>query len=182
MQCHLPVLCMTTAHLLHKLYAGCWSVCACRCSRCAWLLCELDTVCRHTHGDIEGRNSSSHPYCLHTTPHTNLQGVPAKQLLVLTFSRRAQGEFAARLRQRVPGGEDATVSTFHAWSWQLVRRHWREAGYARQPAVAAAEEQQSAGDGAAPKEVITEEEVQKAVEDAVAAQLQVRCVSWFQVC
>lgn len=141
MQCHLPVLCMTTAHLLHKLYAGCWSVCALRCSRCAWLLCELDTVCRHTHGDIEGRNSSSHPYCLHTTPHTNLQGVPAKQLLVLTFSQRAQGEFAARLRQRVPGGEDATVSTFHAWSWQLVRRHWREAGYARQPAVAAAEEQ-----------------------------------------
>ncbi|PRW58291.1 DNA helicase II [Chlorella sorokiniana] len=69
------------------------------------------------------------------------QGVPAKQLLVLTFSRRAQSEFAARLQQRVPGADEATVATFHAWAWQLVRRHWREAGYARQPAVAANEDQ-----------------------------------------
>lgn len=79
------------------------------------------------------------PYLFKHRHH--LQGVPAKQLLVLTFSRRAQSEFAARLRQRVPGAEDACVSTFHAWAWQLVRRHWREAGYARQPAVAAAEDQ-----------------------------------------
>lgn len=70
-----------------------------------------------------------------------LQGVPAEQVLVLTFSRRAQSEFAARLQQRVPDAEQATVSTFHAWAWQLVRRHWREAGFAQQPTVAAAEEQ-----------------------------------------
>ena len=70
-----------------------------------------------------------------------LQGVPAEQLLVLTFSRRAQGEFAERLRQRVPGAGGATVSTFHAWSWHLLRRHWREAGFNRLPAVAAGEDQ-----------------------------------------
>lgn len=74
-------------------------------------------------------------------PTGALQGVPAEQVLVLTFSRRAQGEFAERLRQRVPGAEAATVSTFHAWSWHLMRRHWREAGYDRPPAVAAGEDQ-----------------------------------------
>lgn len=46
-------------------------------------------------------------------------------------------------------------------------------GAKAEPKAAAAQEQPAAADdGTAPKEVITEEEVQKAVEDAVAAQLQ----------
>lgn len=52
-------------------------------------------------------------------------------------------------------------------------------GAKAEPKAAAAQEQPAAADdGTAPKEVITEEEVQKAVEDAVAAQLQVRWVGY----
>lgn len=71
------------------------------------------------------------PSTLSVAPHTS-QGVPAEQLLVLTFSRKAAGEFRARLPREAGG---ATVSTFHAWAWQLLRSHWAEAGYARRPAV-----------------------------------------------
>jgi ATP-dependent exoDNAse (exonuclease V) beta subunit len=52
--------------------------------------------------------------------------------LVLTFSRKAAGEFRARLP---PEAQEAAVSTFHAWAWQLLRRHWAEAGFPRRPAV-----------------------------------------------
>ncbi len=39
----------------------------------------------------------------------------AEELLVLTFSRKAAGEFKQRLLRHVPGAEAATVCTFHSW-------------------------------------------------------------------
>lgn len=60
---------------------------------------------------------------------------------MLTFSRRAAGEFRQRLRARVPSAAGVSVETFHAWSWALVQRHWSEAGYERPPCIAASEEQ-----------------------------------------
>lgn len=96
------------------------------------------------------RHPSQMPACakLHTPLTANhpyhQQGVSPEQLLVLTFSRRAAAEFQQRLRQRVPTAEAATVTTFHSWSWALLRRQWREAGYARRPAIVAAEDQLAA--------------------------------------
>ena len=47
---------------------------------------------------------------------TLLQGVPAEEILVLTFSRRAAAEFRGRLlRARVPSADAVEVSTFHSW-------------------------------------------------------------------
>lgn len=68
------------------------------------------------------------------------QGVPPEAVLVLTFSRKAAGEFGARLRGRLPGCA-TTVGTFHSWCWGLLRGHWREAGFSRRPSIAADEEQ-----------------------------------------
>lgn len=128
--------------------AGCWSACVLRCSRCAglfaravqWLGGRLNVRCWAGRWPCSACQHAVIWVAVALRSHP-LQGVPAEQVLVLTFSRRAQSEFAARLQQRVPDAEQATVSTFHAWAWQLVRRHWREAGFARQPTVAAAEEQ-----------------------------------------
>ena len=45
-----------------------------------------------------------------------LQGVPAEEILVLTFSRRAAAEFRERLlRARVPSADAIEVATFHSW-------------------------------------------------------------------
>ena len=73
-----------------------------------------------------------------------LQGVEAEELLVLTFSRKAQAEFQHRLRRDVPGAEAATVSTFHGWAWMVLRSHWREAGFERRPSILSSEDQQLA--------------------------------------
>jgi DNA helicase-2/ATP-dependent DNA helicase PcrA len=70
--------------------------------------------------------------------------VEAEDLLVLTFSRKAQAEFQQRLRRDVPGAEGATVSTFHGWSWLVLRSHWREAGFERRPTILSSEDQQLA--------------------------------------
>ncbi|KAL4431029.1 hypothetical protein ABPG75_006285 [Micractinium tetrahymenae] len=69
-----------------------------------------------------------------------LVSVAAEAILVLTFSRKAQAEFQSRLAP-VPGASSITVSTFHAWAWQLLQRYWRVLGFARQPTLMEAEEQ-----------------------------------------
>lgn len=77
--------------------------------------------------------------------HILEQGVPPDQLLVLTFSRKAAAEFQDRLRRHVPAAaEAATVCTFHAFSWLLIRHHWAEAGFEQRPSVLAAEQQELA--------------------------------------
>lgn len=72
------------------------------------------------------------------------QGVAAEEVLVLTLSRKAAGEFRERLLRHVPGAKAATVCTFHSWSWMVVWRHWREAGFERRPTILAAEQQELA--------------------------------------
>ena len=62
----------------------------------------------------------------------------ADSVLVLTFSRRAQQEFAARLRAgRRRGGEGVEVRTFHSQAYALLREHYAEAGWTRPPSVLA---------------------------------------------
>lgn len=63
-----------------------------------------------------------------------------KNILVLTFSRKAQAEAQSRLAS-VPGLDGIGVHTFHGWSWQLVKQFWPELGFARPPTLLASEEQ-----------------------------------------
>lgn len=82
-------------------------------------------------------------WCQHQRQHLPLsQGVPPEAVLVLTFSRKAAGEFRARLSARLPAADGTvTVGTFHSWCWGLLRSYWREAGFGRRPSIAADEEQ-----------------------------------------
>lgn len=51
----------------------------------------------------------------HSVCWTLAQGVAAEEVLVLTLSRKAAGEFRERLLRHVPGAKAATVCTFHSW-------------------------------------------------------------------
>jgi superfamily I DNA/RNA helicase len=57
------------------------------------------------------------------------RGVPARQILAVTFSNRATDEMRERLHRAVPEqAHELTVSTFHAFCLELLRRHYEAAG------------------------------------------------------
>jgi superfamily I DNA/RNA helicase len=57
------------------------------------------------------------------------RGVPARQILAVTFSNRATDEMRERLHRAAPEQAHAlTVSTFHAFCLELLRRHHEAAG------------------------------------------------------
>ena len=63
-----------------------------------------------------------------------LQGIPANDILVMAFSRKAVEELRGRL-----GAAGAAVmpQTFHGWSFRLLSCYWTEAGFTAPPTVVA---------------------------------------------
>ena len=58
-----------------------------------------------------------------------LRGVPAEQILVLTFSRRAAGELSARIARRLGlTTRESMVRTLHSYAYSVLRTQARGAG------------------------------------------------------
>lgn len=69
--------------------------------------------------------------------HLLERGVPAGQILAVTFSNRATHEMRERLREIAPmHAHELTVSTFHAFCLELLRRYHESAGLPADFAIA----------------------------------------------
>lgn len=73
---------------------------------------------------ISGPGTGKTEFLAQRVAHLIRQGVPARQILVLTFSRRAAAELEHRISQNLdrPVG-DATASTFHSFAHRLLESH-----------------------------------------------------------
>ncbi|KRE96644.1 DNA helicase II [Frateuria sp. Soil773] len=74
---------------------------------------------------------------------TQVERVPPRAILAVTFTNKAAGEMRARLEALIPGGtQGLTVGTFHGIAHRLLRRHWREAGLTEGFQILDADDQQ----------------------------------------
>ncbi len=65
----------------------------------------------------------------------------AESVLALTFGRRAAGELADRISQRLAGGPAPLVSTFHSFAYAALRQHGDPDAFTRPPTLLMAAEQ-----------------------------------------
>ncbi len=86
----------------------------------------------HTEGPlliIAGAGAGKTKTITHRIAHMIENGVPARQILAVTFTNKAAGEMRDRVRALVPEGRGMPfVSTFHALGVRLLREFHEEAG------------------------------------------------------
>ena len=58
-------------------------------------------------------------------------GVPAYNILAITFTNKAAGEMKARIERMVDSATESWICTFHAMCTRILRRHAEEIGYDR---------------------------------------------------
>ena len=58
-------------------------------------------------------------------------GVPAYNILAITFTNKAAGEMKSRIERMVDSASDSWICTFHAMCTRILRRHAEEIGYDR---------------------------------------------------
>lgn len=96
---------------------------------------------------VEAARHRGAPYLLEAGPGTGKtqtlvgrvaglvdDGVDPRSILVLTFSNKAAGELSDRIALLRPDAAPAMwIGTFHAFGLDIVRRHHRQLGFAREP-------------------------------------------------
>lgn len=64
------------------------------------------------------------------------EGIPAKHLLMVTFSRKAAKDLTDRLlAMGVAGAKDVSASTFHSYGYRLIRRYYTRLGFTARPTI-----------------------------------------------
>ena len=89
----------------------------------------------HTEGPlliIAGAGAGKTKTITHRIAHLIEQGVPAHQILAVTFTNKAAGEMRERVRGLLPAGKGTPlIATFHSLGVRLLREFHREAGLPR---------------------------------------------------
>ena len=78
---------------------------------------------------IAGAGSGKTRVITHRAAHIISTGVPAFNLLAITFTNKAAREMRERLNGLLPGGADCWVATFHSFCAQILRREIGNIGY-----------------------------------------------------
>ncbi|MBM3260821.1 hypothetical protein FJY93_00185 [Candidatus Kaiserbacteria bacterium] len=89
----------------------------------------------HTEGPlliIAGAGAGKTKTITHRIAHMIEQGVPARQILAVTFTNKAAGEMRERVKKLIPEGRGVPlVATFHSLGVRLLREFHEEAGLER---------------------------------------------------
>lgn len=81
---------------------------------------------------VAGAGAGKTKTITHRIAHMVESGIPARQILAVTFTNKAAAEMRERVRSLVPEGRGMpTVSTFHSLGVRLLREFHAEAGLAR---------------------------------------------------
>jgi DNA helicase-2/ATP-dependent DNA helicase PcrA len=91
---------------------------------------------------VAGPGSGKTRTLTHRIAHLVESGVPAKQCLAITFTRRAAAEMRERLARLVPAAATVPVHTFHSLGLTILREHANAAGL--QPDFRVADESERA--------------------------------------
>ncbi len=85
---------------------------------------------------VAGAGAGKTKTITHRIAHMIERGIPARQILAVTFTNKAAGEMRERVRALVPPGKGLPfVSTFHSLGVRLLREFHEEAGLARAFAI-----------------------------------------------
>src|ERR1700685_4191349 len=81
---------------------------------------------------IAGAGAGKTKTITHRIAHLVESGVPAHQILAVTFTNKAAGEMRERVRSLVPANRGTPmVATFHSLGVRLLREFSKEAGVPR---------------------------------------------------
>lgn len=91
---------------------------------------EQEAACAHRGGPmlvLAGPGSGKTRLLTERVARLLEEGVDKGDILALTFSRKAGGEIAERVRTRVEDGDVPFCGTFHSYAWRIVREQVEEA-------------------------------------------------------